>query len=186
MTSSQSDRTKPRGRLFVVAAPSGRRQDLPRQGAARAAAAACAFRSRTPPASRARKRGSTAASISSSAVEEFRKLLVERRRSSSTRRSSTTITAPARHRSRRTSRPVAASFSRSTGRARARCARRCPQCVTIFILPPSRDALEQRLRERSTDSDAAIARRLRDAVGDMSHWKEFDYVVVNDDFETGA
>jgi guanylate kinase len=58
-----------------------------------------------------------------------------------------------------------------------------PQCVTIFILPPSRDALEQRLRARKTESDAAIARRLRDAVGDMSHWNEFDYVVVNDDFE---
>jgi guanylate kinase len=58
-----------------------------------------------------------------------------------------------------------------------------PECVTIFILPPSRDALEKRLRARKTESDAAIARRLRDAVGDMSHWQEFDYVVVNDDFE---
>jgi guanylate kinase len=58
-----------------------------------------------------------------------------------------------------------------------------PECVSIFILPPSRDALEQRLRARRTESDAAIARRLRDAVGDMSHWKEFDYVIVNDDFE---
>jgi guanylate kinase len=58
-----------------------------------------------------------------------------------------------------------------------------PECVTIFILPPSRDALEKRLRERKTESDAAIARRLADAVGDMSHWSEFDYVVVNDDFE---
>jgi guanylate kinase len=58
-----------------------------------------------------------------------------------------------------------------------------PQCVSIFILPPSREALEKRLRARRTESDAAIERRLRDAVGDMSHWKEFDYVVVNDDFE---
>ena len=58
-----------------------------------------------------------------------------------------------------------------------------PQCVTIFILPPSRGALEARLRARKTESDAAIERRLRDAVGDMSHWQEFDYVVVNDDFE---
>jgi guanylate kinase len=57
-----------------------------------------------------------------------------------------------------------------------------PECVTIFILPPSRDALEKRLRERKTESDAAIARRLADAVGDMSHVSEFDYVVVNDDF----
>jgi guanylate kinase len=58
-----------------------------------------------------------------------------------------------------------------------------PECVTIFILPPSRDALERRLRDRNTESDAAIARRLRDAVGDMSHWDEFDYVVVNDNFD---
>jgi guanylate kinase len=58
-----------------------------------------------------------------------------------------------------------------------------PDCVTIFILPPSRDALETRLRSRATDSPEVIARRLRDAVSDMSHWREFDYAVVNDDFE---
>jgi guanylate kinase len=58
-----------------------------------------------------------------------------------------------------------------------------PECVTIFILPPSRAALEERLRNRQTDSEQVIARRLSDAVGDMSHWDEFDYVVVNDDFE---
>src|SRR5437762_666408 len=57
-----------------------------------------------------------------------------------------------------------------------------PECVTIFVLPPSRDSLEERLRNRRTDSEEVIARRLRDAVGDMSHWNEFDYVVVNDDF----
>lgn len=61
-----------------------------------------------------------------------------------------------------------------------------PECRTIFILPPSRKALEERLRNRKTDSDEVIVRRLRDAVGDMSHWKEFDYVVVNDDFEHAA
>jgi guanylate kinase/non-canonical purine NTP pyrophosphatase (RdgB/HAM1 family) len=58
-----------------------------------------------------------------------------------------------------------------------------PQCQTIFVLPPSRAALEQRLRGRGTDSGEVIARRLREAVGDMAHWNEFDYVVVNDDFE---
>jgi guanylate kinase len=58
-----------------------------------------------------------------------------------------------------------------------------PSASTIFILPPSRSALEQRLRGRGTDSEEVITRRLRDAVGDMSHWDEFDYVVVNDDFE---
>lgn len=58
-----------------------------------------------------------------------------------------------------------------------------PECVSIFILPPSRLSLEDRLRNRRTDSEEVIARRLRDAVGDMSHWNEFDYVVVNDHFE---
>lgn len=58
-----------------------------------------------------------------------------------------------------------------------------PECRTIFILPPTRAALEQRLRGRQTDADEIIQRRLRDAVSDMSHWSEFDYVVVNDDFE---
>jgi guanylate kinase len=57
-----------------------------------------------------------------------------------------------------------------------------PSCSTLFILPPSRAALEERLRGRRTDTDEVIERRLRDAVGDMSHWSEFDYVVVNDDF----
>ncbi|HVO44825.1 MAG TPA: guanylate kinase [Steroidobacteraceae bacterium] len=58
-----------------------------------------------------------------------------------------------------------------------------PDCVTVFILPPSRRALEDRLRNRRTDSEEVINRRLKDAVGDMSHWDEFDYVVVNDDFD---
>jgi guanylate kinase len=61
--------------------------------------------------------------------------------------------------------------------------RAMPECKTIFVLPPSRAALEQRLRGRGTDSDEVIARRLRDSIADMSHWTEFDYVVVNDDFE---
>jgi guanylate kinase len=59
-----------------------------------------------------------------------------------------------------------------------------PGCTTIFILPPSRAALEERLRNRQTDSDVVIARRLQDAVGDMSHYREFDYVVVNDEFNS--
>jgi guanylate kinase len=58
-----------------------------------------------------------------------------------------------------------------------------PECSSIFILPPSRRVLEERLRNRNTDSDEVIARRLRDAVGDMSHWREFDFVVVNDEFD---
>ncbi len=57
-----------------------------------------------------------------------------------------------------------------------------PECRSIFVLPPSRAALEQRLRNRGTDSDEVIARRLRDSLADLSHWNEFDYIVVNDDF----
>jgi guanylate kinase len=56
-----------------------------------------------------------------------------------------------------------------------------PDCVTVFILPPSRAELERRLRSRGTDSEAVIERRLRDALSDMSHWDEFDYVIFNDD-----
>jgi guanylate kinase len=61
--------------------------------------------------------------------------------------------------------------------------RALPGCKTIFILPPARSALEQRLRERRTDSAATIARRLADASADMSHYREFDFLVVNDQFE---
>ena len=58
-----------------------------------------------------------------------------------------------------------------------------PDCVTVFILPPSRDELERRLRSRGTDSEAVIERRLRDALSDMSHWDEFDHVIINDDLD---
>ena len=60
---------------------------------------------------------------------------------------------------------------------------RIPQAVSIFILPPSRAALEQRLKGRSTDSEEVIQRRLRDAAEDLDHWREFDYAVINDRFE---
>ena len=60
---------------------------------------------------------------------------------------------------------------------------RLPEAIQIFILPPSRAELEKRLRSRATDSPAAIARRLAESVIEMSHWREFDYVVVNGDFE---
>lgn len=61
--------------------------------------------------------------------------------------------------------------------------RAMPECQTIFILPPTRAELERRLRDRRTDGDDVIARRLRDSVSDMTHWNEFDYVVINDDFD---
>jgi guanylate kinase len=59
----------------------------------------------------------------------------------------------------------------------------CPDCHSIFILPPSRDSLRQRLQARRTDAPEIIERRLRDAVDDMSHYREFDSVVVNEVFE---
>jgi guanylate kinase len=58
-----------------------------------------------------------------------------------------------------------------------------PTCRSIFVLPPTVAALRTRLLGRQTDSAAVIERRLADAVADMSHYREFDYVVVNDDFE---
>ncbi|GAC1301688.1 MAG: guanylate kinase [Steroidobacteraceae bacterium] len=60
---------------------------------------------------------------------------------------------------------------------------RLPAARSIFILPPTRRALEERLRARRTDADAVIQRRLRDAAEDLAHWPEFDYVVVNDGFD---
>lgn len=60
---------------------------------------------------------------------------------------------------------------------------RLPDAVQIFILPPSRAELELRLRKRGSDSDEAIARRLRESILEMSHWREFDYVIVNRDFD---
>jgi len=57
-----------------------------------------------------------------------------------------------------------------------------PAARSIFILPPTRRALEERLKARSTDTDAVIQRRLDDAAHDLAHWSEFDYVVVNDQF----
>ena len=60
---------------------------------------------------------------------------------------------------------------------------RLPEARSIFILPPSRGSLEQRLKARSTDADAVIKRRLEDAAQDITHWAEFDYVVINDRFD---
>jgi guanylate kinase len=62
-------------------------------------------------------------------------------------------------------------------------ARTMPERRAIFILPPSLEALEMRLRGRKTDSDEVIAGRLRESIADLSHWSEFDYVVINDNFE---
>ena len=58
-----------------------------------------------------------------------------------------------------------------------------PNCQSIFILPPSIAVLQQRLENRGQDSEEIIARRMQDAVIEISHYQEFDYLVVNDDFE---
>ncbi|MBS0215935.1 MAG: guanylate kinase [Proteobacteria bacterium] len=57
-----------------------------------------------------------------------------------------------------------------------------PDAVSIFILPPSRQALEDRMRRRAQDSEETITRRLAAAQEEMSHYAEFDYVIVNEDF----
>ena len=61
-----------------------------------------------------------------------------------------------------------------------------PDAVAVFILPPSREALEQRMRNRGQDSEAVIQQRLAAAREEMSHFDEFDYVVVNEVFETAV
>ncbi|MBK8453086.1 MAG: guanylate kinase [Thiofilum sp.] len=60
---------------------------------------------------------------------------------------------------------------------------RTDNVISIFILPPSRRALEERLRNRRQDSDEIIARRMRDAQRELSHYNEYDYLVINDDFD---
>jgi len=59
-----------------------------------------------------------------------------------------------------------------------------PSTVSIFILPPSREVLRERLQHRKQDDSEAIEERLVSAVGEMAHYHEFDYLIVNDDFDT--
>lgn len=59
-----------------------------------------------------------------------------------------------------------------------------PNVKTVFILPPSKAELEKRLIGRGQDSAETIAKRMNEAVSEMSHYAEFDYVIVNDDFQT--
>jgi guanylate kinase len=59
-----------------------------------------------------------------------------------------------------------------------------PDCVGIFILPPSVEELERRMRARAQDSDAVIRRRVENARGEMEHAGEFDYAIINKDFPT--
>ena len=59
-----------------------------------------------------------------------------------------------------------------------------PDSIAIFILPPSREALEQRLRKRGQDDDEVIHRRMAQAVNEISHYAQSDFIIVNDDFDT--
>jgi guanylate kinase len=61
-----------------------------------------------------------------------------------------------------------------------------PEAVAIFVLPPSLESLEERLRGRAQDSAQVIAERLTAARGEISHAGEFDYVIINDDFDRAA
>ncbi len=61
-----------------------------------------------------------------------------------------------------------------------------PEAVSVFILPPSRAALEERMRKRGQDSEETIARRLANAREEMSHHAEFDYIIVNEVFDTAV
>ena len=68
----------------------------------------------------------------------------------------------------------------------AQLKRKIPEAISIFILAPSRQILEERLRARSEDSDEVIERRLRDAAGEMRNYAAYDYVIVNRDVEDAA
>lgn len=63
---------------------------------------------------------------------------------------------------------------------------RVPEAVSIFILPPSRQVLEQRLRFRSQDTEEVIARRLKEAVDEIRDYSQYDYVLVNEDVEASV
>ncbi|RLK48293.1 guanylate kinase [Alkalispirillum mobile] len=58
-----------------------------------------------------------------------------------------------------------------------------PGCVSVFILPPSREELRRRLTQRGQDDEAVIDGRMAEAVSEMSHYDEYDYLLVNDDFD---
>jgi guanylate kinase len=61
--------------------------------------------------------------------------------------------------------------------------KKMPESRSIFILPPSKDELDRRLRGRGQDSEDVIAKRMAQAVAEMSHYAEYDYLIVNDDFD---
>ncbi len=68
----------------------------------------------------------------------------------------------------------------------AQVRRQMPDALSVFILPPSREALESRMRSRGQDSEAVISQRLAAAREEMSHFREFDFLIVNDHFDTAV
>ena len=68
----------------------------------------------------------------------------------------------------------------------AQVRRVAPDAQTIFIVPPDVTELEKRLRDRGTDSEQVIQRRLQDSLSDLAHWNEFDYIIVNDQVDKAA
>ena len=117
-------------------------------------------------------------------VDEFMRLRVPPASSSKAPRCTATTTRPRESGSKNGSAPAPTSCSRSTGRARARSSCSFGHAVGIFILPPSIDALEARLHKRGQDSPQVIARRLLAAGSEIAHAPEFDFVIINEDFDT--
>ncbi len=68
----------------------------------------------------------------------------------------------------------------------AQIKQKIPEAVTIFILAPSREILEQRLRARSEDSDEVIERRLSDAAREIKNYRQYDFVLINNDLQSSA
>ena len=58
-----------------------------------------------------------------------------------------------------------------------------PDCKSVYIVPPSTEALRERLTSRGKDDEEIIARRMQEAISEMSHYVEFDYLIINDDFD---
>ena len=58
-----------------------------------------------------------------------------------------------------------------------------PDCRSVYIVPPSTEALRERLTSRGKDDEEIIARRMQEAISEMSHYVEFDYLIINDDFD---
>ncbi|STM68052.1 guanylate kinase [Escherichia coli] len=81
-------------------------------------------------------------------------------------------------------RPVSMFFLDIDWQGAQQIRQKMPHARSIFILPPSKIELDRRLRGRGQDSEEVIAKRMAQAVAEMSHYAEYDYLIVNDDFDT--